>query len=168
MPQQVLNSILGSHGLGPAEPSKSDLPLQRKGGGAAKDKKGAKMVAGQSLATTSVHPAVIQVSLAGVIWFLAVTWLYFAWGPHVDLDLAVVTGFFVMFFTLFLQLTSAAIKDPRWFQQRASFRKFLQSKVPTYTGEMRGRDALIEITLVPVSLALAATLIGLVAWMSLH
>jgi hypothetical protein len=98
---------------------------------------------------------------------LAVSWLYFAWGTKVDLDLAVATGFFVMFFTLFLMMATGILKDTRRSQQRTSFRKFLRSKVATYTGERRGADVLIEITLIPVSLAIAATMIGL-AWFYLH
>lgn len=42
-------------------------------------------------------------------------------------------------------------------------REFLASKVALATGEESGRDVLIEIALVPVALAFAATLIGL-AW----
>lgn len=44
-----------------------------------------------------------------------------------------------------------------------SFREFLNSKVGLATGEESGRDVLIEIATVPVTLAVAATLIGL-AW----
>ena len=42
-------------------------------------------------------------------------------------------------------------------------REFLTSKVGLATGTESGRDVLIEIALVPVVLAFAATLIGL-AW----
>jgi hypothetical protein len=119
------------------------------------------------LAATSVHPVAIQIGLGAVTWFLAVAWLYFAWGRHVDFDLAIATGFFVMFFTLFLRVASMAINDPRWLERKVSFPEFLQSRVTTATGDMRGWDVLIEISLVPVSLALAATLIGL-AWLLLR
>jgi hypothetical protein len=117
--------------------------------------------------TTGVHPVVFEVGLGGAVWFIAVSWLYFAWGRHVDLALAVATGFFIMFFTLFLIMAAGIIKDPRWLQHRVNFRKFLRSDVPTYTATMRGRDALIEITLIPVALAFAATIIGL-AWLYLQ
>jgi len=43
-------------------------------------------------------------------------------------------------------------------------REFLHSNVGLATGEESGRDVLIEIALVPVTLAFAATVIGL-AWM---
>ena len=66
---------------------------------------------GEGLATMGMHHSMIQIGLGGVVWFLAVTWLYFVWGRHVDLDLAVAAGIFVMFFTLFLLLAT------RWAQE---------------------------------------------------
>ena len=123
--------------------------------------------AGVKRASVGLHPAVFQIGLGGAIWFLAVSWLYFAWGTHVDLDLAVATGLFVMFFSLLLVMANGIINDPRWLQNRVSFGEFLKSKVATYTGKIRGRDALIEITLIPLSLAFAASIIGL-AWVYLR
>jgi hypothetical protein len=110
-----------------------------------------------------VHPIVVKIVLAAVLWFLAVTWLAFAGGGGVNIDLTVVTLFFAIFFTLFLLLASFSVADPRWPTRDTSLREFLTSKVGLATGEESGRDVLIEIALVPVVLALAATLIGL-AW----
>jgi hypothetical protein len=114
------------------------------------------------LPITGVHPAVIKIAMSAVVWFLAVAWLDFSGGPEVDLTLAVVTGFFVMFFTLFLLATSMVIDDPRWRQPKARFAEFLNDQIPVDRGTMRGRDVLIHILLLPVCLAAAATLIGLV------
>ena len=114
------------------------------------------------LPITGVHPAVIKIALSAVVWFLAVAWLDFSGGPEVDLDLAVVTGFFVMFFTLFLLTASMVVDDPRWKQPKARFIEFLKDEVPIHRGTMRGRNVLIHIILLPVCLAAAATLIGLV------
>ena len=104
----------------------------------------------------------IKVALSAVVWFLAVAWLDFSGGAEVDLSLAVVTGFFVMFFTLFLVTASMAVNDQRWQLPKASFRKFLDDTVPIDRGMMRGRDVLIHIAMLPVTLAVAGTLIGLV------
>jgi hypothetical protein len=112
---------------------------------------------------TGVHPAVIKVALSAVVWFLAVAWLDFSGGPEVNLSLAVATGFFVMFFTLFLVTASMAVNDPRWQLPRASFRKFLADNVPIDRGMMRGREVLIHVAMLPVTLAIAGTLIG-IAW----
>jgi hypothetical protein len=59
------------------------------------------------------------------------------------------------------------LKDARWRQRDTSFREFLDSEVGTATGPMRGREVLLAIAVIPVSLALAATAIGLV-WVVLH
>jgi hypothetical protein len=109
-----------------------------------------------------VHPAAVEIAVAATIWFLAVTWLAFASGPEIDYLLVIVTLFFVIFFTLFLLTASYSLHDKRCPVQDTSFREFLNSTVGTATGDERGRDVLIEVALVPVSLALAATLIGLV------
>jgi len=67
-----------------------------------------------SFLKTGVGLALVKIALSAVAWFLAVAWLDFSGGPHVDLVLAIVTGFFVMFFTLLLVAASMAISDPRW------------------------------------------------------
>ena len=114
------------------------------------------------LPVTGVHPAVIKIAMSAVVWFLAVAWFDFSGGPEVDLNLAVVTGFFVMFFTLFLLTASMVVDDPRWKQPKTRFIEFLKDEVPIDRGIMRGRDVLTHIILLPVCLAAAATLIGLV------
>jgi hypothetical protein len=100
--------------------------------------------------------------MSAVVWFVAVAWFDFSGGPEVDLNLAVVTGFFIMFFTLFLLAASMVIDDPRWKQPKARFAEFLNDQIPVDRGSLRGRDVLIQITSLPVCLAVAATLIGLV------
>jgi hypothetical protein len=96
-----------------------------------------------------------------------VTWVSFARGGEVDRDLVVVTLFFIFFFARFLFTASYGLKDPRWRQRDTSFREFLDSKAGTATGPMRGREVLLEIAVIPASLALAATAIGLV-WVALN
>jgi hypothetical protein len=122
---------------------------------------------GLSKPQTGVHPAAIGIALAAALWFIAVTWVSFARGAEVDWDLVVVTLFFVFFFGLFLFTASYGLKDPRWRQRDTSFREFLRSEVGTATGPMSGRDVLLEIAVMPVALALAATLIGLI-WIVMH
>jgi hypothetical protein len=80
------------------------------------------------------------------------------------LDLAIVTLFCAIFVSLFLLVASFTKGDSRWPTRRTSLRAFLDSDVAIGSGTMRGRDVLIEIALVPIVLAFAATLIGL-AWM---
>ena len=116
---------------------------------------------------TAVHPVVIEIAISAILWFIIVMWLAFARGPEVDYLLVIVTLFFVMFFSLFLLTASYGWKDPRWRLTQTTFVQFLQTRVRTATGTMRGRDVLIEIATLPVSLAIGATLIGL-AWAALH
>ncbi len=121
----------------------------------------------QPIAETGVHPVVAEIAVGAALWFIAMAWLDFARGGEIDYLLVIVTLFFVIFFALFLLTASYSMHDPRWPLRDTSFREFLRAKVGTATGTMRGRDVLIEIALVPVSLAIAATLIGFV-WSALH
>jgi len=114
--------------------------------------------------TTGVHPVAIEIGLLAMLWFIVVSWLCFAWGGGVDFDLAIITLFCAIFFTLFLSQASRAAHDQRWRLRQESFRSFLRDdNVAIDRGTMRGRDVLIEVTLIPVTLAFGATLIGL-AW----
>ncbi|MGA9605322.1 MAG: hypothetical protein ACRECI_09540 [Methyloceanibacter sp.] len=121
----------------------------------------------QTATETGVHTVVAEIAVGAALWFIVMAWLDFARGGEIDYLLVIVTLFFVMFFGLFLLTASYTLHDPRWPLRDTSFREFLRAKVGTATGTMRGRDALIEIALVPVSLAFAATVIGLV-WSALH
>ena len=109
-----------------------------------------------------IHLAVFKIALSAVAWFLTVAWLDFAGGTEVDLVLSVVTALFVMFFTLFLVLASMIVKDRRWRQPKTSFAKFLEDDVPIKSYTMKGRDVLIQIASLPVTLAAGGTLIGLI------
>ena len=111
---------------------------------------------------TGIHRVVPEIAVGAALWFILMAWLDFARGGEIDYLLVIVTLFFAMFFTLFLLTASYSEHDQRWPLRDTSLREFLRSKIGTATGTMRGRDALIEIALVPVSLALAATVIGLV------
>jgi hypothetical protein len=76
----------------------------------------------------------------------------------------IVTLFFVMFFVLFLLTAFYCVEDPRWPLRTPHLREFLDSEIGIAGGKMSGRDVLIETKpRIPVSLAFAATLIGL-AW----
>jgi hypothetical protein len=116
---------------------------------------------------TSVHSGVIKIILGATAWFLVMTWMSFARGGDVDFAITVAILFFLFFIGLFLLTSSYAMSDPRWRQRDTSFREFLKSEVSTATGKMRGRDVRIEIATVPVSLAFAATVIGLI-WVAIH
>ena len=117
----------------------------------------------QTPAETGVHPIVIRIAVGAAVWFVAISWLAFAWGPEIDYLLVIVTLFFAIFLTLFLLTASFSLHDSRWPVRRTSFREFLKSNVRIGRDTMSGREVLIEIALIPVVLAFGATLIGL-AW----
>ena len=118
---------------------------------------------GAEATEVGVHPIAVETALAAALWFIAVVWVAFAPGPEIDYLPVIVTLFFMMFFTLFLLTASYSVKDPRWPSRTMRLREFLRSKVAIGSSTMSGRDVLIETALIPVTLAFAATLIGL-AW----
>jgi len=69
--------------------------------------------------TTGLHPVVV-IALSVVAWFLAVMWLNFTGGPKVGLIPVIVTGIFVMFFTLVLLAATRIVNDPRWRRPKSS------------------------------------------------
>jgi hypothetical protein len=117
----------------------------------------------QTSAEIGVHPIAIKIVVGAALWFLVTSWLAFAWDPEIDYLLVIVTLFFAIFFTLFLLTASFSVHDSRWPVRSSSFREFLKSNVRIGEGTMMGREVLIEIALMPVALAFAASLIGL-AW----
>lgn len=112
---------------------------------------------------TNVHPFVIKIAVGAAIWFLVVTWFSFAWDSETNFFLSIVILFFAFFFTLFLLTASFSRDDLHGSHRKTNFREFLKSNVRVDRGTMSGRKVLIQIVLIPVGLALAATLIGL-AW----
>jgi hypothetical protein len=108
-----------------------------------------------------VHPVAFKIAIGAVLWFLAVVWIAFAGNGGINLDLAIVTLFCAIFVSLFLLVASLTEGDSRWPTRQTSLRAFLDSDVAIGGETMCGRDVLIEIALVPVALAFAATLIGL-------
>ena len=87
----------------------------------------------QALTETGVHTAVVEIAVGAALWFIVMAWLDFARGGEIDYLLAIVTLFFVMFFTLFLLTASYSLHDPRWPLRDTSFHEFLRAKVGTAT-----------------------------------
>ena len=80
-----------------------------------------------------------------------------------NLDLYGVAGFAVIFFTLTLSLSRRAAVDPRWGgRSRATFTEFIEDNVAIATGTVSGREAMLQILLLPATLALGMIAIGLV------
>jgi hypothetical protein len=87
-----------------------------------------------------VHPLVIKIAVGAAVWFVVTSWLAFAWDSEIDYLLAIVTLFFVIFFTLFFLTASFSVHDPRWPVRQTSFREFLKSNIRIGRGTMSGRE----------------------------
>ena len=117
-------------------------------------------------AEANIHPIVGEIAIGASLWFLIVVWVSFAAGAETDLPLAMVTLIFVISFGLLILVGRYSSTDPRWSFPQRSLRDFMRCEVGLESGRVTGREALIQVALVPVTLALAATLIGIV-WLAL-
>jgi hypothetical protein len=111
-----------------------------------------------------VHRGAIEIALAASVWFVAAMVVLFATNNALaNLVLAVVAGFALMFFTVTLKLASKAARQERWADTvRTTLSDFVHDNVALETGLIGGREALIEITMLPITLAIGATIIGII------
>ncbi len=104
--------------------------------------------------------AVYRSVLAAFAWMLAAAWIAFGSGREASFALAASTLLFVVFLVLPVLIYVTASHHTK--TRRETLDHFLHSNIDTATGPLTGRAAWIEIAVIPVSLALAATLIGAV------
>jgi len=93
-------------------------------------------------------------------WMLAMAWLAFSSSDGIDLDLGIATGLALMFLIVPLAIHHTATHVVH--KAGMSVRTFLEGPFDTFTGKMPARQAWLEVAMIPVSLAIAATLIGIV------
>ena len=104
-------------------------------------------------------PAVVYQSiLAAYAWVLIAAWLAFGGTGSVDLDLAVGTALAMVFFSIPIILYKSAELRSR--VPKLGLDRFLSSRFDTATGSLSGGEAWAQILLIPLVLAIAATLIG--------
>jgi hypothetical protein len=104
--------------------------------------------------------AVYKTVLAGFVWMLLAAWVAFGTAREADFTLGFASLLFFVFFAILVFLSVTARHHMTAPEKQLS--DFLHSDVDTATGPLTGRAAWIEIAVIPVSLALAATLIGMV------
>ncbi|WP_409560045.1 hypothetical protein [Hyphomicrobium sp. MC8b] len=118
----------------------------------------------------SVHPAPVVIGLASCAWFLVLSWTCFgAFDLRTGLAVAIVTIISAMYLggiTLGAYNSNSAAND-RAAGQRRSFRQFLHGRVDIATGLVSGREAMLQIALLPVSLAVGATAMALI-WLTIR
>ena len=114
------------------------------------------------LPATSVHPAAVAVPAIAASWLVLGAWAVFG-GTDTVTVLAMVTVVLVMYGGLMLG-GGAFARDVTPDRARTrSFRAFLTGRVDTATGPLTGRQALMEIATMPVTLALGGTAILAIA-----
>jgi hypothetical protein len=104
--------------------------------------------------------AVYQSVLLGFAVMLAVAWLTFGSVTATDLDLLVVTvlsGIFLLLPIVLHRVAAAHAEQPQ-----PDLKRFFAKGFETATGVVSGREAWLQIALIPVGLAAAAVLIGLI------
>jgi hypothetical protein len=77
--------------------------------------------------------------------------------------MAIMVGFAIIIFGLTAGLAMHASGSGRCPRSESSFRRFVRGEVGVHTGCISGREALVQLTVLPVSLALGGMAIGLVS-----
>jgi hypothetical protein len=104
-------------------------------------------------------PAYVYVSvLAAFGWIMLASWLAFARDSDADLALGIAIALAVVFFALPILIRHAAVAFSHPKPQEP--REFLAAPVETATGSLSGASAWLQVLIIPLALALAATLIG--------
>ncbi len=104
-------------------------------------------------------PAFVYVSvLAAFGWIMIASWLAFAGDTDADLALGMAVVLAIVFFALPIVIRHIAAAFCR--PNREAPRDFLAAPVETATGPLSGANAWLQVLIIPLSLALGATLIG--------
>ena len=109
-------------------------------------------------------PVAVYVSVfIAFAWIVVASWLAFADGDDADLALGFAAVLTIVFFALpvLVRLTAASHSS----KTRDARGDFLSSRVETATGSLSGASAWLQVLIIPLALALAATLIGITSVM---
>ena len=118
--------------------------------------------------TRGVSPKAIALAAAAVPVFLFGIVFFLTSNLASDLNLLGVSGFAVIFFTLTLGLARRAARDPRWGgPDHGTLAEFARDNVSVATGTISGREALVEILVLPATLATGMLVIALIFAMGL-
>jgi hypothetical protein len=104
-------------------------------------------------------PAFVYISvLAAFAWIMLASWLAFAGDMDAALALGIAVVLGIVFFALPIIIRQVAVANVRHRPNMSG--DFLSAPVETATGPLRGSSAWLQVLLIPLALALAATLIG--------
>jgi uncharacterized membrane protein YtjA (UPF0391 family) len=105
-------------------------------------------------------PAAVYRSIViAFAWMMVAAWLAFGGTAGTDLDLAIATVLFIVFLALPIIMHRTAV-NRHGHEPQPALQRFRSSRVDIATGSLTGREAWLEVLLIPIALALAATLIG--------
>ena len=107
--------------------------------------------AGTRKPATNVHSGAVAAALTAYAWFIVVAWIAFGRG-YAALDLVVVVLISVVLLGL---LTGGAMMSRNMTPDREttrSFAQFVNGSVDIETGRVNGRDALVQIAVMPILL----------------
>jgi hypothetical protein len=107
-------------------------------------------------------PTFVYVSvLIAFAWVMLASWLAFASDADTQLALGIAIVLGIVFFALPIIVHHVALAHSRpERRERETMRDFLSAPVETATGPLRGASAWLQVLIIPLALALAATLIG--------
>jgi len=106
-------------------------------------------------------PSAVYLTIFGAFaWMLLIAWFAFAAPDGTNLDLLMVTVLGLMFFGIPLAMHHTTVRHT--IDVPLTVRRFEAEPFQTYTGPMPAWQAWVEVALIPVALAFAATLFGLV------
>lgn len=109
-------------------------------------------------------PPSIYASIIGAFaWMLLVAWVAFNSSDGTDLDLGIVTVLGLVAFAIPFAMHHTSLRSTH--DAPVSTRDFLRTSFDSYTGPMPARQAWMEAALIPIALAVAATLFGIV-WLT--
>jgi hypothetical protein len=109
-------------------------------------------------------PRFVYVSIFAVsAWMLMAIWAAFGGREHTAFLLVIVTLFALFFFILFsLPVIIGRARKRKTKEQEQGVDEFLATPVDTATERLSGAQPWIQILIVPVSVAITATLVGIV------
>jgi hypothetical protein len=107
-------------------------------------------------------PSFVYVSvLVAFAWVMLASWLAFARAGYAPLAIGVAIVLGIVFFALPVIVHHVAVVHSR--PKREPVHEFLSAPVETETGRLSGASAWLQVLIIPLALALAATLIGAIS-----
>ena len=119
-------------------------------------------VAPEGQPAQGMHPLAFRLPTVALPWFVISMAISFADTPETGYLMAIVAGFALVFFSLIIGLATRARGSRRRLGSAAGFRRFVRGQVATHTGRISGREAVVQLAVLPVALALGGMAIRLV------